>query len=59
MEATSLMLLSTLESTLLTKIQEIDQKIKEETDPERLQRLNAVLSAMLENLQRVRRMKRK
>jgi len=59
MEATSPVLLGALESTLLTKIQEIDQKIKGETDPERLQRLNAVLSAMLENLQRVRRMKRK
>lgn len=59
MEATSPVLLGALELTLLTKIQEIDQKIKGETDPERLQRLNAVLSAMLENLQRVRRMKRK
>ena len=59
MEATSPVLLGALELTLLTKIQEMDQKIKGETDPERLQRLNAVLSAMLENLQRVRKMKRK
>lgn len=59
MEATSPVLLGALELTLLTKIQEMEQKIKGETDPERLQRLNAVLSAMLENLQRVRKMKRK
>lgn len=57
-EATSPVLLGALESTLLIKIQEMEQKIKAEADPERLQRLNTVLSAMLENLQRVRRMKR-
>jgi len=58
-EATSLMLLTNLESTLLAKIEEINRKIREETDPEQLQKLNAVLSTLLENLEKTRKIKRK
>jgi len=58
-EATSPMLITNLESTLLTKIEETNRKIREETDPEQLQKLNAVLSTLLENLERTRKIKRK
>ena len=58
MEATSPLLLSTLEATILTKIQKVEQRISEETDIEQLQKLNNVLSTLLENLQRIRKMKK-
>lgn len=58
-EATSPMLLTNLESTLLAKIEEINRKIREETDPEQLQKLNSVLSTLLENLEKTRKIKRK
>ena len=57
-ETTSPILLTKLESTLLTKIEEIEEKIKEEKDPEKLQRLGTLLSTLLENLERVKRTKR-
>jgi UPF0148 protein len=56
--ATSPMLLTSLESTILTKIEEIEGKLREEKDPERLQKLGALLSTLLENLEKIRRMKR-
>jgi len=56
-EATSPMLLTSLESTILAKIQEIDGKIREEKDPEKLRGLGALLSTLLENLEKIRRMK--
>jgi len=56
-EATSPVLL-TLESTILTKIQEIEKEIGEEKDAEKLQRLGSILSTLLENLEKIRKMKR-
>ncbi len=56
--ATSPMLLNTLESTVLSKIQEIEGRLKTETDPEQLQKLGSILSTLLENLEKVRKMKR-
>jgi len=56
-EATRPLLLSALESTLLTKIQEIEKRIKEEKDPEQLQKLTATLSSLLEDLDKIRKMK--
>jgi len=56
--ATSPMLLTSLESTILTKIEEIEGKLRDEKDPEQLQRLGALLSTLLENLEKIRRMKR-
>lgn len=56
--ATSPMLLTSLESTILTKIEEIEGKLREEKNPEQLQRLGALLSTLLENLEKIRRMKR-
>ena len=58
-ETTSPIFLTKLESTLLTKIEEIDGKIKEEKDPEKLQRLGTLLSTFLESLERVKRAKRR
>ena len=57
-EATSTISLTKLESTLLTKIEEIEGKIKEENEPERLQALGSLLSTLLENLEKVRRTKK-
>ena len=57
-EVTSPMLLGSLESTLLTKIQEVNRRIREEADLQQLQQLGAILSSLLENLEKVRKMKR-
>lgn len=56
-EATKPILLSQLESTVLTKIQEIEKKLKEETDPAQLEKLTATLSQLLENLEKIKKMK--
>jgi UPF0148 protein len=47
---------SSLESTLLEKIQAIEKQLAEETDTEKLQRLGATLSTLLESLERTRKM---
>jgi uncharacterized Zn finger protein (UPF0148 family) len=52
------LLLTSLESTLLKKVEEIKGKIEEEKDAERLQSLGATLSTLLENLKKTRKMKR-
>jgi len=57
-EATRPILLSTLESTVLTKIQDLEKKLKEETDPAQLEKLTTTLSSLLENLEKIRKMKR-
>jgi UPF0148 protein len=57
-EATSSIMLTTLESTILTKIQEIDKKMREEKDPEKLQKLGNTLTTLLENLEKVRKTKK-
>lgn len=49
--------LSTVESTILTKIGRIEEEMRVETSVEQLQRLSAVLSMLLENLERIRRIK--
>jgi len=57
-EATRPILLSTLESTVLTKIQDLEKKLKEETDPAQLEKLTTTLASLLENLEKIRKMKR-
>jgi len=57
-EATRTILLSTLESTVLTKIQDLEKRLKEETDPTKLEKLTATLSSLLENLEKIKKMKR-
>jgi len=56
-EATRPVLLSSLETTVLTKIQDLEKKLKEETDPAQLEKLTATLSSLLENLEKIRKMK--
>ncbi len=55
--ALSSIILSTLESTILTKMQEVDRMIKVEKDVQEIQRLGTVLSILLEDLERIRKMK--
>ncbi len=50
--------LDTVESTLVAKIGEINEKIREENNVDELQRLNAVMATLLENLERVRKVGR-
>lgn len=49
---------SNLESTILVKIQEIEKKLGEEKDAEKLQNLGTTLSTLLENLEKIRKMKK-
>ena len=51
-------LLTTIESTILIKIQEMNGKIKEEKNLEDLRRLSEILSTLLESLERVKKMKK-
>lgn len=57
-KATSYMLFTSLESTLLTKVQEVERRIREEADVKKLQELVGILSTLLENLERIRKIKR-
>ena len=56
-EATKPAVLSGLESTVLTKIQEVESKIKTEKDPAQLEKLSNTLTTLLENLEKIKRMK--
>ena len=56
-EATKPIVLSGLESTILTKIQEIEAKIREEKNPEQIEKLSTTLTTLLENLERIKKMK--
>jgi UPF0148 protein len=47
-----------LESTILAKIEAIEKQLAEETDAEKLNSLGATLSTLLENLERIRKMKK-
>jgi UPF0148 protein len=49
---------SSLEATLLTKIQQLEEQLVQETDPKKLETLGTTLSALLENLERIRNMKK-
>lgn len=57
-KVTEAMTLKTLETTLLSKIQEIQDRIRRETNVDELQKLSAALSELLESLERIRRTKR-
>ncbi len=56
-EATAPMVFGTLEATVLAKIQEVENKIQQESDPEKLQKLSDTLSTLLQNLEKIRKMK--
>ncbi len=59
LEVSSPITLTSLESTILLKIQEVERKIKEETNFEQLNKLGTILSTLLENLEKVRKIKKK
>jgi len=58
LEVSSPVMLTSLESTILLKIQEVERKIREETDLEQLNKFGAILSTLLENLEKVRKIKK-
>jgi len=55
---TSSMVLDTLEATLLAKVQEIQNKMQHEENAGELQKLGTALSELLENLEKIRKVKR-
>jgi UPF0148 protein len=57
-EATGPVILEALESTVLEKIQDLEKKIRGETDPQQLERLSSLLFKLLENLEKLRKMKK-
>ncbi len=56
-EVTSQTHLAALEATVLAKIQTIEKRIREEENVDELQKLNAVLKSLLDNLKTLRKMK--
>jgi UPF0148 protein len=48
--------LSSVESVLMAKIQEINNRIQNEEDLDEIQRLNSVLAGLLDNLEKVKRL---
>jgi UPF0148 protein len=54
-EIETLSTLSQAESTILMKIWEINEKLRIEDNPEEIQRLSALMSSLLDNLEKVRR----
>ena len=50
--------LEALKNTLLMKIQVVEERIKKEEGVEELRKLNDVLSSLLENLEKLEKMKR-
>lgn len=49
---------SSLESTVLGKIQEIEKQLAEESDAKKLNALGATLSTLIETLEKIRNMKK-
>jgi len=47
-----------LETTLMTKVQEIQQKMQQEKDVDQLQKLASTLSGLLDSLEKTRKAKR-
>jgi UPF0148 protein len=57
-KTTSHIILDTMEATLLTKVQEIQNKMQHEKNVEELHKLGTALSELLENLERIKKVKR-
>jgi UPF0148 protein len=56
--ATGSVAMESLAATLLAKVQTIQNKIEHEEKPEELQKLNTVLSGLLDNLEKIRKTKK-
>lgn len=57
-QITSQMVLDAMEATLLAKVQEIQSKMQQEKNIEELRELGTALSDLLENLEKIRKVKR-
>lgn len=57
-EAGKSIVLSELESTVLTKIKEVQAKISEEKDTAQLEKLSTTLTSLLDNLEKIKKMKK-
>lgn len=57
-EVASSIALENLETTLLTKIQGIQNKMQQTENPDELQKLGTTLTGLLENLEKTRKAKR-
>jgi len=57
-EANETPVFSSLESTIMAKIQEIEKQFAEETDAKKMETLGTTLSTLLENLEKIRKMKK-
>jgi len=57
-QAASSIAMNTLETTLMSKIRDIEKRINEERDIEQLQKLSNTLNTLLENLEKVRKSKK-
>jgi UPF0148 protein len=49
--------LTTLENTLMAKIEAVEAKIRDEEDASELQKLNGLLTSLLESLERLKRVR--
>jgi uncharacterized Zn finger protein (UPF0148 family) len=50
--------LDSLETTLMTKVRQIQDKMQNEQNPEELEKLGKTLSGLLENLEKTRKIKK-
>jgi len=57
LRATEPILLDSLETTILSKIRDLGLQMQEETDVDRLERLGNLLSNLLSNLEKIRRIR--
>ena len=57
-EAGKSIMLSGLESTVIAKIKEVQAKISEEKKPAQLEKLSTTLASLLDNLEKIKRMKK-
>ena len=57
-EAGKEIVLSGLESTVLTKIKEVQAKLSEEKDPTQLEKLSTTLTSLLDNLEKIKKIKK-
>jgi UPF0148 protein len=57
-KTTSMLAMEKLEATLLSKIQELQNKMQQTDNSEELQKLSSTLSELLGNLEKTRKMKR-
>jgi len=53
-EAQSITTLSTIEHTLMEKLQEVNERMRITDDADELQKLSTILSSLLENLEKIR-----